>query len=298
MRLLLVFLFTLLQVFLFSQTIVIQPMLQDGKDVMIDTTYTLDSASYYQNRGNLPVANIGVSTCLPDGFTVICRSRLLIQFPLEELGGDTAFSSAFMTLYTSSVALNSVTNQNEFNIKRVVSEWDENTVLWMTQPQVDTSLAAHFSVSTTTSDSIVVEVSETLKRSLANPATSHGFLMDFDVWGKDGYVTIYTSEFTDSLKRPKLTVNYNPVLAVAKPQLETRFFAYPSPVHDRLFVQCNDCTEIALFSSEGQMQLSQEVNAKVGNVTFDVTGLLNGLYILRTRYKTEETMFKRIVIEH
>lgn len=268
---------------------------------MIDTTNTLNPGTYYQNRGSLTTASIGVAECWPDGFNVLCRSRFLIQFPLSVLVSDTGFGSAFLTMYSPVIVPNSSVLQNNFTIRRITSPWNENTVLWATQPQVDSGTTAHFSIIPTTNDSVTINVTEILRSSLLHPDSSHGFAVDFDVWAKDGYLSVHTCESPYTFSRPKLTVTYNAVSSVTAVEEEITFSVYPLPAQHNILVSYNGNSSavLTLYSIEGKILLTKTVNESDIPTRLDVASFPNGLYFIGVTTEANRlTAYKRVAVQH
>lgn len=222
---------------LFSQTILIQPGQSDGKDVMIDTTYTLNPQLWYIPQGHQITIGFGIDWCYPDGFNVICHEKLLVDFNLIGIS-DTAFTSAKIVLYTNTNSPNSYFHTSNFSVSNIISAWDENTVTWLSRPKIDTSEMIYFSTNDTiNNDSIVIDITSLAKNKIAYPDSSFGFAISYIGWDTIGSAFVYSSEYIDSTKHPKLVVTYPDTLTGLLQIINNNWLTlYPNPFNTDLSI--------------------------------------------------------------
>ena len=98
---------------------------------------------------------------------------------------------------------------NSCSVERVVTDWDQTTVTWNTQPRVDTSGAATiYSSKNQWNESAVVDVTDMVQR-MVNSGKNYGFRIrqaDEVIYRSQQFAV---SEDTNPDNRPRLVVLYN-----------------------------------------------------------------------------------------
>jgi hypothetical protein len=264
-----------------TSQVIIQPGFADGKDATIDTTRAIN-ASWYTPRGNNPYGGFGMYWCYPDGFNVICSAKWLIDFSLEELHLDTSFSSAKLILHGESIDANPVTHVTGFNIVRIISSWDENTVLWATQPRTDTTQKISFDITDTTQSPLIIDVTSLIKTILIEPDTSYGLMIELEVSNLFGSVTLYTSENADSTKHPKLVFEYPSVGIGELKEKPGTVTSFPNPFSNQVTFENLDHEEANLtFYDISSHQVFQKTFTS--STTISTEHLAQSIYFYEVR---------------
>ncbi|MEA4967418.1 MAG: DNRLRE domain-containing protein [Bacteroidaceae bacterium] len=204
----------------FSQTTVIfKPNGTIGKDVNIGDVQYTNLANL--NEGEQNVLNINAWT-FSDNLGI---GRALIKFDeLASIPTEAIITDVKLKLYgvssTDPNSSNSVypgspfsQSSNAVYVQRVTSAWDESIVTWNTQPTTTTvnqitipNSEAQYNWNYTIENSS--ELNTMVQDMVSNPNTNHGFmlrLINEAVYRRMGF---YTSDHTDSTKRPELQVTY------------------------------------------------------------------------------------------
>lgn len=283
----------------FSQIIIIQPSHNEGKDVMIDTTYTINPNLWYVPQGNAPIDAFGINECAPDGFNVVCRRKFLIDFNLLPIT-DTGFISAKIVLFPYSIDVNPFLHSSNFSISNIISTWDENVVTWLNRPKFDTTGQVFFTINdSSVYDSIVVNITTLVKRKISSPDSIFGFSVSFLGWDTIGSVSVYASEYSDSSKRPKLVIAYPDTVSGISEITDRDILLYPNPIIDKLFIACQkniSNIDITITNAIGQTVYRKEETNLAPNLTkiLDLSPFLNGIYFLTVQSNIETTTQKII----
>ncbi len=160
---------------LFSQTtIVLQPDSIEGKDALL---WNLEPDS---PNGNINILKASAWTW--EGTPGLQRS--FIEFNLSVIPPNAEILDAKLSLFYHQInggatpqTQSSLSGPNISMLQRIINEWDEHTVTWNHQPQIDTTHQVILPESTSpTQDYPNIEVTAIIQDMVANPSTSHGFL--------------------------------------------------------------------------------------------------------------------------
>jgi hypothetical protein len=166
-----------------------------------------------QTNSNFNYQNeLEIAAWTDQGYTVIRRS--LIRFKNLTKVPDTAHVvSAKLYLYglNSSIEMpQGNSGDNPCYVERVITSWDENTVTWNNQPLITQSNRVVLGPSTSQwGYNAVIDVTLLVKPMIKYPAKNYGFRISLQSESIYRSIGFYTSENTDSHKRPKLVITYN-----------------------------------------------------------------------------------------
>lgn len=188
-----------------QNSITLQPGPTDGKDAMISNYYD------YLN-GNYPNYPYFITNASNSGGNFVYRS--LIDFDLSLVPANATISSATLSLWFPPNTDNYIQysyspDSNISYLRRVTSNWLENTVTWNNQPTTTTINQIVIPASTsTTQDYPNIDVTSLIQDIVNNKATSFG--MEFLLATEQYYrmMIFASSDFSNPLKRPKLVVNW------------------------------------------------------------------------------------------
>jgi PKD repeat protein len=182
------------------QTLILRPVPADGKDAEL-TTYAPST-----NYGWSPSFDANAWTV--QGEPILIRS--LLQFDLAVIPQDAEIISATLSLYcdpgSGHYQLNSGDNQSL--LVRVAESWDENTVTWNNQPDVDLNAPVFIPTSTsTTQDYPDIDVTAHVQDMVSDPAHNYGWQIRLIT--EELYRSLQmSSSDNDAQYRPKLTIRY------------------------------------------------------------------------------------------
>ncbi len=200
--------------------LVLQPGNQKGQDAWIE--YSPDDSSYAtHNSGFIDQFKVLAWTDL--GRLIFSRS--LIKFTdLAQIPKNSSVKQATLFLYgldEGSVHLPQGNSYypgspyksfgpNDVFIRRIITNWDENSVTWNTKPS--TTLAGESLISPSTkqwNDNTSSDVTQMVGTFVQNPSKNYGFMLQLDkekIYNSYGF---YSSESVDPSKRPKLVIVYS-----------------------------------------------------------------------------------------
>lgn len=184
-------------------TITLQPDGEKGKDALI--------------LSSVPDNNYGNHIDLPSiawtngGNTVVGRG--LINFDLSQIPDNAVITSAKLSLFSYVSPANgghsSESGPNTSIIKRITTDWDEQTVNWNNQPKVDTQFQVFIGQSTTeVQDYLGINVTAMIKSAFANPESNFGMMLS--LLNEEFYrrMIFASSDNEDSSLHPKLEITY------------------------------------------------------------------------------------------
>ncbi len=179
----------------------LQPDSIKGKDALI---------SYYS-----PNTNFGNHISMhPDCWTIggnLDIIRGLIQFDLSSLPTGVSIDSAFLCFYFALDPLFSRTEhqgENYMLLQRIIEPWQENTVTWSNQPNVDVNHTVWINkFIDPRQDYTNIDVTNLVRDIIANNK-NYGFMLRLSDETPYKITLIASSDNPDSSKHPKLVVYY------------------------------------------------------------------------------------------
>jgi len=190
-----------------AYTITLQPG-AEGKDAVVNTFNPTT------NYGNTVFEAIEAWT--QGGSNRIQRS--LIDFDYSTIPAGATITSAKLTLYadtTYNYSAGSVppghsqlSGSNAWNLARVTSAWDEQTVTWNTMPSIDAKSYLSLPASTSASESYSIDVTTFVKDEIANPTIYYGFLLYLVTEIPYRAVYFYSSDGSYAALHPVLAIEY------------------------------------------------------------------------------------------
>lgn len=190
-----------------SVALILQPGPNDGKDT--------DASSY------TPTTNNGTNNFM-DPWTWTqggspSTKRCFVGFDLSSIPTNAVVDSAYFSLYFSQTFLDTYpgfvsghVGNNSLFIKRITSSWTELGLTWNTQPSTtDTNQLLIPSYINERQDYQKMNVRNMVADMIANPSTSHGFMIRHQVEDPYKVTVLTTSEDATPSIRPKLQVYYH-----------------------------------------------------------------------------------------
>jgi len=144
--------------------------------------------------------------------------RSLIDFDYSTIPAGATITSAKLTLYadtTYNYSAGSVppghsqlSGSNAWQLSRVTSAWNEQTVTWNTMPTIDAATTLSLPASTSASESYTIDVTTFVKAEVANPTTYYGFLMNLVTETPYRSVYFYSSDDSHTALHPTMVIEY------------------------------------------------------------------------------------------
>ena len=258
---------------------VYQPDSIEGKDTRINSLEI-----YGGNQIELPV----------DAWTWFSEpgiDRSLIEFDLSNIPTNTVVLEATMNLY-GAVDLptgghSTLSGSNEFIIQRVTSWWDEDAVLWATQPQTTSWNQVNAPPSQDPYQDYEIDVTELVQHMVTYPDSNFGFLLKLKTEEYYRMVNFASSDYPDDTKHPKLTVCVSN--SIGQKELADKKYeikVYPNPAKDVLnikFPQEISCIyKLSIYDIYGRMVNTIEPDVLENSLTkqISVVNLPDGVFIV------------------
>lgn len=190
-----------------SYTVTLQPG-TEGNDAVIN------ALNPTTNYGNVPF--LAIEAWTQSGAGRIQRS--LIDFDYSSIPSEATITSAKLTLYadtTYNYSAGSVppghsqlSGSNAWNLSRVTSAWNEQTVTWATMPTIDAATTLSLPASTSASQSYTIDVTTFVKAEIANPSAYYGFLLNLVTETPYRAVYFYSSDDSHTAEHPTMVIEY------------------------------------------------------------------------------------------
>ncbi|MCP4123327.1 MAG: DNRLRE domain-containing protein [Bacteroidetes bacterium] len=138
--------------------------------------------------------------------------RGLLEFDLSSIASGSTIDKAELSLFYNLTSIHFQSSQsgsNACNLQRVVTDWDESSVTWNTQPDVTTinqvTLAQSIS---TTQDYVDIDVTQLIQDMVDDPSESHGFLLRLITEIEYRKMIFASSDHASAGLQPRLVVTY------------------------------------------------------------------------------------------
>jgi hypothetical protein len=263
-------------------TLTLQPDGSTGQDARLNNLY-----DYPMNeRAELPA-----STWKWNAIPGIDRS--IIRFDLSSIDQGAGIDEAMLYLFGSgelpSGPHSTLGGANTFNVLRVVSPWNEQSVSWSTQPAVSLLHQVTVYGSASPVQNYAINVTQLVRDMRADPDGGYGFMIKlaselFDPCANGiGYrrINFASSNHSDPLLRPKLVVRWSRALSVescpAGMQMPT---VYPNPTNGLIAVGGTGFEEVVVCDIFGRMLASRSLS---GSNLLDLSRYQPGVYFFRFR---------------
>ncbi|MCK4677187.1 MAG: PKD domain-containing protein [Bacteroidales bacterium] len=188
--------------FLCSQTtLVLQPGPEDGKDTRLNSLeeYTggtqeefMAAAWTYQGRPATDRSTIAFN------LDTILAGSTILNATLSLYGPPGLVSGGHSTLYGS----------NEAWLLRIISEWDEHSVTWTTQPSTTLQNRVYVPESTKPFEDYELDVTNLVQDMIDDPENSFGFMFKLETEIYYRRLNFASSDHLDPTKRPKLKITF------------------------------------------------------------------------------------------
>ncbi|RLI75203.1 hypothetical protein DRO97_03875 [Archaeoglobales archaeon] len=183
--------------------------LEAYKDVGIIKTITLyptDDAYVYEVS---PSSNYGSSTSLHVQsyrfWGLNFNERTYIKFNLSSISSTSYVLDAKLQLY----AYSSNAQNRNYEVHKVTSNWDENTITWSSQPSFETT--ATDTISPTSNSWNAWTVTSDVQNMISG--NNYGWCIkdESESSRSQKYTHFYSKEYSDTAYHPKLVVEYSPI---------------------------------------------------------------------------------------
>lgn len=270
--------------------ITIKPSATQGKDAQV---YSIGNTTNYGN-----VVNLLLNTWTNQ--SVLGSIRFFLEFDLSSLPANAIIDSAYLKLYYDS--LNSVNyrthmGQNDMEVKRVSSPWNENTITWNNQPATSATNVLTIPPFTNPTQNYIINVSLLVQDIISTQ--NYGFMFKMLDESNFGRASIFaSSDHPDSTLHPELTISYSLPTSIeaTNVDLSNKITIYPNPsngIYNFKFANEYKLTDytIEIRNITGKIQDISPSDSQV-----DLSSLPKGIYFIRLVNKSNETYLKKIAL--
>lgn len=204
------------------------------------------------------------------------KIRTLLQIDLSNLPANAVITNAELELYLDPSGSPATTGDNTFWIERITTAWDENTVTWNNQPATDTAKRAQMQTYNSGETVFTADVTS-LITTIKNSGNNYGFMMKLKTESSLRNICFGSTENSNTLLRPKLTIIYTQNTSVQHANAENMVVVYPNPSQNHITISIpeNQNTLVSIYDNTGRLVLS--VDNYEGN-SIDVSALSTGIY--------------------
>lgn len=227
--------------------VIIRPGSEAGKDAILHGLLSEVNKNYGHNPQFL------ASTWTFQG--VLGSVRSIVDFDLSELPEDLIINSARLSLYAwdSDEGFgqhSNVSGSNSSWLKRVTSEWDENTVTWTNKPSTTEMNKVEIPATSSPDQNFLdINVSYLVQDYFDQPNSSFGFQMELNNESAYRLMNFASSDHENSNLHPQLKVCYDFTSNIYEHiPLDVKFNIYPNPGNNFININLsNNLDEISQF---------------------------------------------------
>ncbi len=283
-----------------TQTLVIQPDAQEGKDAY------LNSRVPNKNLGQHPDLDALALNYGKKGQKIPVTVRGLVAFDLSAIPADAQIVKAELNLFNNDRSVNISGKQigkNQATLTPVTEAWEEASVTWANQPRAAAASAVTLAKSTDRQQHYLdIDVTEHVREMHADPEANHGWLLRLLEEKRYRSLIFASSDHEDASLRPMLSVSYQlPVSnnAAANANANTlgtandiNMSAFPNPFSDQLAVtfELTEAAEVSITLHDKAGRLVQHIDYGMQEAGNHMKRLLplrsfyaNGMYVLNVQ---------------
>lgn len=204
--------------------------------------------------------------------------RGLIDFDISSIPSTATITSASLSLYhypsTNNIGHSTLSGSNDSWLRRVTSDWDENTVNWNNQPSYTTQNQVNLAASTNdTMNYPNIDITNLFNDIWTNPTTSFGIILMLNSEQYYRAMLFASSDNADILKRPILKVCYENAAGISEANSSfdiDNVTLFPNPAKDLIsisyLISKNSEVNIEFYSALGskidQLELGNQAIGK------------------------------------
>lgn len=184
---------------------------------------------------------------------VPARGESYLKFDLSQLPKGSQIRNATLSLYHNPTSSNNGhEGSNAAQLKKVLSNWEENKITWANQPKTENSGIYLRQSTSETEDYVDIDLTEFVSFWHANPKKNYGMALDILTDQIYASMKFCSSDHSSKALRPRLIVEYTK----NRVWVEHTVSVYPNPTSDYLIIKNNypdKETNMFLFNSLGQL---------------------------------------------
>ena len=209
-----------------------------------------------------------------------------IQFNLDTLPQNITIDQAKLSLFynpTSSSA--GQAGNNACYLKKVISDWEENTITWNNTPNTTDNGEVQLEESTSDNqDYLDIDILNSVSEWYNNPETNYGLKLEIIEQELYNSMKFCSSDYSNPDLRPKLEICYHlQNTSVKSANTVKNYSIFPNPSQGLVFISNKNQfanTTIQIFNSAGQEIFSKHLTSFTKE-TIDLTQNVSGIYLVR-----------------
>ena len=282
----------------YDSCIVIKPNWESGVDAVL---HGLNS-EINTNYGTQP--QFAANAWTFSGTPGVVRS-VIDFYPQAWLPTGAQLTSATLTLYgltTNGYGFGQhdpLSGSNACWLERVVTNWNENTVTWNTQPQTTTLNRVSIPQSTSGNQNYSIDVTQLVIDMLQNPLMNYGFMIKLQNEQYYRRMNFYSSDYLVDSLRPELKICFKPsTIGVSPIKRNFTLKVFPNPANDILNITISELKQEArlrIFDVSGRILLEKAISSRQSQI--NVAGFAKGVYILEIRSDKSGIARQKIMIQ-
>ncbi len=290
--------FTFLSIFSFyspaQSTLILQPGPNAGKDAIINELSSQRNVNYASNVQL--AAHSGTNSGIP--FIV----RGLFHFDLTAIPQGMQIDSAYLSLYSVDANYGLFFHRNTGGpnnalVKRVTSPWSEATVTWNNAPLTTSTNQVTLAPSTSQmQDYLNTNVTSVIQDIYSSP-TNYGMQILQQIESGFRSLIFFSSDATDSLKRPKLVVHYSSIsTSIDDVRVNnSEFNVFPNPTNGISYIEFNNQPNLNLSIIDVTGKEVASISNYKNLEQIDLSNYAKGIYFIRAT-NGSYTASKKLII--
>lgn len=228
---------------------------------------------------------------------VLAIGRTFFKFNLTGIPSNAQITSAYLNLYANPDPWNPhhywLDGTNESYLRRVVSNWNVNTVDWINQPAYTTLNQIFLPQSYDSMENYLnIDVKTHIQDMVQNPSSNYGFMLQLNYESIYRCMNFASYICIDTSKRPLLIITYNPIgikpISSDVPKSYELYQNYPNPFNPSTTIEFDipRSTNVKLFVYDVlgrivQMLVNENVKAGSYKVNFEKNNISSGIYFYK-----------------
>ncbi|MBK9722461.1 MAG: DNRLRE domain-containing protein [Saprospiraceae bacterium] len=269
--------------------LILQPDAIHGQDAFI---FSIEPSTNYGDYPDL----ISFSWTF---FGIEGQGNSLLKFDLSQIPQNLEIEHASMSLFYNSLSSNQgQSGNNACYLRKIISNWDENSVTWNTAPNSTATGAQYLK----TSNSMIqdypnIDITDFVKEWYKNPSSNYGMILSLEDKSLFNSMKLCSSDYPDPIKRPILEVCFKKITANKEVLTQdSKISIYPSFIGNQIIVELGETVadlKVNIVNEQGKTVYIERF-CNQHQVSIDSHLFLKGIYFIKV-VTTENTQISKII---